>query len=89
MPFGLGIIEVIVVLVLLIGIPAGAIALGVWAFTRFSGRDRLGGERQDQQLAAELDSAQLRLEDLEGKLARAEERARFTESLLERRPEKE
>jgi hypothetical protein len=89
MPFGLGIIELIVALILLVGIPAGAIALGVWAFTRFSGRRRLKPAGQDQQLAAELDSAQLRLEDLEGKLARAEERARFTECLLERRPEKE
>jgi hypothetical protein len=89
MPFGLGIIELIVVLFLLIGIPAGAIALGVMAFTRFSGRRRLEADRQDQKLAAELDSAQLRLDDLEGKLARAEERARFTESLFEGRQEKE
>jgi type II secretory pathway pseudopilin PulG len=88
MSYGLGLIDLIFALIML-GILAGVIALGVRAVNRFAGRRRLEETRQDQQFAAELDSAQLRLEDLEGKLARAEERARFTESLLERRPEKE
>jgi cell division protein FtsB len=90
MPFGIGPIEILVLMVLFLGVPSGIAFLLIRAVlrSRRSSRVVVEQQRQHQQLAAELDAAQLRLEDLEDKLARAEEQARFAESLLDRRPER-
>jgi hypothetical protein len=81
MPLGLSVLELLLVL-LVLGAPVGIVVLLVKSVARRSGDDRALGADQHMQLKAELDSAQMRLEELEAKLARAEEKASFTESLL-------
>lgn len=77
---GLGLIELLIVFAVFAGIPTLLVLAAVRAFSRRSAHDprleqALEGNRQ---LAAELHTTQLRLEELEEKLA-------FNETLLEGR----
>jgi hypothetical protein len=83
MQFGIGLVEFLLLSVVLLAVPAGIVFLLIRAVLRR--REPSRTEDHPRQLAAELDAARLRLEELEGKLSRAEDQARFTESLLEGR----
>jgi hypothetical protein len=87
MEFGIGPVEFLVLLVVFLGIPLGIVFLLVRAGMRYLKTSK--AEKESLQLSDELDTAQLRLEDLEGKLSRVEDQARFTESLLETRERRE
>lgn len=84
MPFGLGIVETVLVLAVLVGVPVAAVVLLIRSQTRGSGADRPASPAPPQ-LTAELDATRQRLEELEAKLARTEEKVEFTESLLDER----
>ena len=84
MPFGIGLFELLVVLAV-VACPVALAVLGIRALSRRSvARDRLGSPPA-RQLAAELDSTQRRLGELEAKLARTEEKLAYTESMLDDR----
>ncbi len=80
MPFGLGLAEALLVL-LAMAVPVGAVVLLVKTLSRGPAPDRLRGAHE-RQLAAELDSAHARVEELQAKLARVEEKVAFNEDLL-------
>lgn len=81
MPFGLGLFEALFIFLATFAVPAGAVVLLVRALSRGSSPDRLRAAHEGQ-LAAELDAAHGRVEELEAKLARVEEKAAFDEDLL-------
>lgn len=83
MPLGLGFIEILLALAFL-GAPIGLLVLAVRILSRRSDPDRHLHRAQNEQLTAELDYAQRRLEDLEARLERTEKKAAFTEALLDR-----
>jgi hypothetical protein len=83
MPFGLGAFETLLVLAIVVGIPVALAVLLVRAARR-SG-DRPADPGAGRRRAAELDSTRQRLDEMEAKLARTEEKAAFTESLLDDR----
>lgn len=85
MPFGIGPLELLLLLALFC-VPVGVVALVVRLVSRGRRSDSLPLQARNPQLAADLQATQLRLEELEAKLARSEERAAFTEALLEARP---
>lgn len=80
MPFGLGLVETLVVLFVLVALPVAAVVLVVRAL-RGRERDSLAA----RQMAEELESARGRLLALEAQLARTEEKAASARSLLDRK----
>jgi hypothetical protein len=84
MPFGLGVFETVLILAVLVGIPVAVVVLLIRSQTRGMGADRPAGPPAPQ-LTAELDATRQRLQELEEKLARTEEKVTFTESLLDER----
>ena len=84
MPFGLGIVETVLILAVLVGVPVAGVALLIRSQTRGRNVDRPASPAPPQ-LTAELDATRQRLEELEEKLARTEEKVEFTESLLDER----
>ena len=83
MPFGLGPGELILVL-LVLAVPAAGLLLAA----RFIlGRAADGRSRRDdlerEQLAAELRRAQARIDELEARVTSVDEKASFTQELLE------
>ena len=87
MPFGLGVFETVLILAVLVGIPVAVVVLLIRSQTRGMGADRAVSPPAAPQLTAELDATRQRLEELEAKLARTEEKVTFTESLLDERQE--
>lgn len=85
MPFGLGLFETLLVLAVVVGIPLVLVVLLVRAMARRPGADGHVSPNAGRHQAAELDSTRHRLEELEAKLARTEEKVAFTESLLDDR----
>lgn len=83
LPFGLGVGELILAL-LILGVPIAVLLLGVKAISRALGSGRSPRAAENQQLAAELRQAQLRIEELEAKVAQVDEKATFAQELLER-----
>ena len=83
MPFGLGVLELLVVLAVM-GAPIGLLFLGVRALSRRSAPGPLL-EARNGELEAELDSAQRRIEEMEVKLIGMEEKLAFSHDLLEGR----
>lgn len=80
MPFGLGFGELVVVL-LTLAVPIAVLLLAGIGIARMLGRGSPPAETR--QLATELQQAQLRIEELEAKVALVEEKAAFTQQLLE------
>lgn len=80
MPFGLGFGELIFVL-LTLGLSIAVLVLVARVAARMIGRGSPPAE--NRQLANELRQAQLRITELETKVAQVEEKAAFTEKLLE------
>jgi hypothetical protein len=88
MAFEFGLFDFLLAPLLLIGVPIAVIVLARRAITRYSGlRSSHADEQTRQQLHDELHAASLRIEELESQLTRVEQRARFTEALLDKRPE--
>ncbi len=85
MPFGLGIVGTVLILAVLVGIPVAVVVLLIRSQTRGAGADRPATPAATPQLSAEFDAARRRLEELEAKLARTEEKVTFTDSLLDER----
>lgn len=85
MPFGLGTVETFLILAVLVGLPVAVVALIIRAHSRGTGADLPANPAAARQLSAELDATRRRLEELEAQLARTEEKAGFTESLLDDR----
>jgi len=85
MPFGLGVFETGLILAVLVGIPVAVVVLLIRSQTRGGSADHPASPAATPQLTAEIDAARRRLEELEAKLARTEEKATFTESLLDER----
>lgn len=85
MPFGLGAFETLLLLAIVVGVPLAAVVLLVRALARRPGADGGADPRSGRHQPAELDSTRHRLEELEAKLARTEEKVAFTESLLDDR----
>lgn len=85
MPFGIGTFETVLILAVLVGIPVAVVVLLIRSQTRGPRADRPAGPAATPQLTAELDATRQRLEELEAKLARTEEKVTFTESLLDER----
>lgn len=86
MPFGLGIVETVLIVAVLVGVPVAVVVLLIRSQTRGPGADRPASPAAPPQLTAELDATRQRLEELEAKLARTEEKVTYTESLLDERP---
>ena len=80
MPFGLGLVETLVVFLVLIALPVAAVVLVVRAL-RGRGRDSLAA----RQMAEELEFTRRRLQALEAQLARTEEKGASAQSLLDRK----
>jgi hypothetical protein len=84
MLFGLGAGELVLVM-LLLGAPVALLLLTARRIARALGSGRNNPqELEHQQRAAELRDAQFRIEELEAKVARVDEKADFTQRLLER-----
>ena len=81
MPFGLGVGELIVA-ILSLAIPGVVLVLGVKFISRLI-RPRHDGLDQ-LQIASELQQARRQIEELEAKVARVDEKASFTQELLEK-----
>jgi hypothetical protein len=84
MPFGLGFFELFVVLVMLV-VPVVVLVLAAKLISRMfrPGRAR-ADEVEQHQLAAELQRTRIRIEELESRVARVDEKASFTQELLEK-----
>ena len=72
MPFGLGLFEIVFVLVAL-GILVALFGLGAFLVSKVFRRGRSTPDLHAQHLAAELHRAQARIAELEGRLARVEQ----------------
>jgi cell division protein FtsL len=84
MPFGLGFGELIIAM-LLLGAPVALLVLTTKHIARALGSGRNDPQQlEHQQRAAELKDAQFRIEELEAKVDRIDEKADFTQRLLER-----
>jgi hypothetical protein len=83
MPFGLGFGELIVsLLILLAPVVIGVVAVRL--ILPSLGRGQISrDEMAQQQVANELQQAQLRIEELEAKVAQIDVKASFTQDLLE------
>jgi hypothetical protein len=87
MPFGLGFGELLLVLAMF-GVPVAVVLVAAKALSRAFGSSRSLPTAESQRLTGELQQAQLRIEELESKLERVDEKATFTQQLLEeRRPD--
>jgi len=85
MPFGLSFGELIVSLLMLLApIAIGVVAVRLILPSLGRGRSR-PDEMAQQQVANELQQAQLRIEQLEAKVAQIDVKASFTQDLLENR----
>jgi uncharacterized protein YlxW (UPF0749 family) len=80
MPFGLGFGELIFIL-LTFAIPIAVLLVAVKAIARALGRGKPSAE--SRQLANELQQAQLQIAELENRIAQVDEKATFTQELLE------
>jgi hypothetical protein len=84
MPFGLGLFELIFVLVVL-ALPVVVLVLAAKFISRMFRPARIGSaEIEQHQLANELQRAHDRIEELEARVARVDEKASFTQDLLEK-----
>jgi hypothetical protein len=84
MPFGLGFGELIVVLGAL-AIPVVVLVLAVKLISRLVGPSATRHDELDQrQMATELQQARQQIEALEARIARVDEKASFTQELLEK-----
>jgi hypothetical protein len=87
MPFGLGLLEVLIILLPLLVLGAG-VGIALLAARRFlGGSARRSGpaDAQDERLAAELRETRSRLGAVEAQVAQLEESLAFTQALLEKR----
>ena len=84
MPFGLGVGELVLILTVLC-VPIVLVVLAVkLASGFFGGARKQFGETEQRQVAAELERAHLRIEELEARVARVDEKASFTQELIDK-----
>ena len=84
MPFGLGFGELLIVL-LMYAVPAVILVVAARFLFRMMGGSRNGPDQiGHQQLVTELELAQTRIEELEARVSRVDEKATFTQDLIEK-----
>ena len=84
MPFGLGVGELIIA-ILSLAVPAVVLVLAVAFISRMIRSPKRGRDELDQrQLAAELQQARQQIDELEARVTRVDEKASFTQELLEK-----